>query len=428
MPIAHWSDLRAVLVIGSVLRQEQPLLAVRLRRAARSGAQVHRVAARREDWAMPVAETLVGKPSEWPALLGEILSAAAQQTGTPLPEDLLPLTTAMPSSAALLIASDLVAAQGKSAVVLGQLAQQHPDYATLYRLAQVLGDVTGAPFGQLALAANTVGAALAGALPRRGAFHTHAQTGLDAQAQWRQPRQAYVMMGLEPSLDCADPSLALKALRQAETVVALSAFKGEAEQWATIMLPIAPFAETAGTFVSMEGRVQSFNGVVPPRGEARPAWKIWRVLGNLFDCPGFAQENLEEVRTEISPDLPLVCREALNNQLTRAPALKVRASLGTVERVGELPGYHADPLVRRAPALQGTALAGDIRVVLHPAQASSLGLSAGQWVRVSQGGGSVVLPVTLDETLAEGCAVVPIAHPLCASLGESMGMVVLEGA
>ncbi len=428
MAIAHWSDLRAVLVIGSGLRQEQPLLAVRLRRAARSGAQVHRVAARHEDWAMPVAGTLVGKPSEWSALLGEILSAVAQQTGASLPEDVLPLTTTTPSPEAVACASDLLAAQGKAAVVLGQLAQQHPDYATLYRLAQVLGEMTGSSFGQLALAANTVGAALAGALPQRGTLHTHARAGLDAQAQWRQPRQAYVLMGLEPALDCADPSLALKALRQAETVVALSAFKGDAEQWATIMLPIAPFTETAGTFVSMEGRVQSFSGVVPPRGEARPAWKIWRVLGNLLDCPGFDQETIEEVRTEISPDLPLGCREALSNQLTHAPVLKVRASLGTVERVGELPGYHADPLVRRAPALQETALAGNIRVILHPAQAASLGLGAGQSVRVRQGEGSVVLPVTLDETLAEGCAVVPIAHPLCASLGEAMGMVVLEGA
>lgn len=425
-PISHWSTLRSVLLIGSSLRQEQPLLAVRLRRSARSGAQVHRVMASQEDWAMPLGETLVGKPSNWSALLGEVLSAVALRTGTAVPVDLQPLITS-PSVAAVTIADNLLAHPGLGALVLGQQAQQHPAYATLYRIAQVLADMTGQPFGQLAVAANSVGACLVGALPRLGPLHTHAPAGLDLMAQCRQPRCGYMVMGLEPELDCADSALALQALKQADVVVALTAFKGQAESWATVMLPIAPFTETAGTFVSMEGRVQTFAGVVAPQGEARPAWKVWRVLGNLFECPGFDHESVHDVRMEISPDLVQVARTAMHNGLTQAPPLKVHATLGKLERLGIVPGYHADSLVRRSLSLQQTALGTHIRVVLHPDQANSLGLVSGQTVRVRQGEQqSAELPLTIDHTLALGCAMVPAAVPQTAGLGEAMGWVVLE--
>lgn len=427
MPVTHWSTLRSMVLIGASLRQEQPLLAVRLRRSARSGAHVHRVMARNEDWAMPLAETLLGKPSEWPALLGDILSAVAQRSGKSVPQDLQPLL-GLPSVQAQAVAIDLLAHPRQSAVVLGQQAQQHPAYATIYRIAQVLAEMTEQPFGQLAAAANTVGAALMGALPHRGPFHVHGPTGMDFMAQCRQPRRAYVVMGLEPELDCADPALAIQALQQADTVVAMSAFKGTAEDWATVMLPMAPFTETAGSFVSMEGRPQSFNGVVKPRGEARPAWKIWRVLGNLFDCPGFEQNTIEEVRTEISPDWDQVLREALDNGLTAAPALRLHASMGKLERVGQVPGYHADPLVRRSDALQTTALGQDQFIVLHPQQAEMLGLLAGQKIRVCQGEGSAVLPLLLDDGLAMGCAIVPAGVDATSPLGDAMGWVHLEGA
>ncbi|NDU85810.1 MAG: NADH-quinone oxidoreductase subunit G [Ferrovum sp.] len=428
LPVAQWSDLRAVLLVGSNLRSEQPLLAVRLRRVARSGAKIHRLGARAEDWAMSIASSAVAKPSEWPGLLAEVLGVVAQRTSKELPAGLLPLVGSSPSEQAQRVATDLLDAAGHGAVILGHQAQHHPDYSTLYYIAQTLAAMVEVPFGQLGVAANSVGAWLAGAVPQRGPLNTHASPGLDAQAMLRQPRQAYFVMGVEPTLDGADPALTLAALQQAQTVVALSAFKGDAENWATVMLPVAPFTETAGTFISMEGRVQAFNGVVPPRGEARPGWKVWRVLGNLFDLPGFNQESIEEIRTEISPDLVKVSAEALHNGLNHAPVVKIRASLGTVERLGEVSGYHADPLVRRSPALQATRLGTEICVTLHPSSAQSMGLVAGQKVRVHQGESSAELVLQLDSSLALGCAAVPTGHPLTAGLGEAMGFIVVEGA
>ncbi|MDA8416908.1 MAG: NADH-quinone oxidoreductase subunit NuoG [Betaproteobacteria bacterium] len=425
-PISYWSSLKSILLIGSSLRQDQPLLAVRLRRSARSGARIHRVMARSEDWAMPVAETLLGKPSDWPALLGDILSAVAQRSGKVVPQDLQPLLNS-PSMQADAVAKDLLSNPGQAVVILGQQAQQHPAYATLYRIAQVLAEMVEQPLGQLPQAANSVGASLAGALPHRGPFYIHEPSGLDFMAQCRQPRRAYVVMGIEPELDCADPALACEVLQQAETVVAMTAFKGNAEKWATVMLPIAPFTETGGTFVSMEGRVQSFTGVVLPRGEARPGWKVWRVLGNLMNCSGFEQDTLDAVRAEISSDIDEMAREALDNGLSGEPAIRVHASLGTLERLGGVPGYHADPLVRRSSALQQTALGQDIAVVLNTQQAEHMGLTAGQAVRIWQGKHDTVLPLKLDDGLAMGCAVVPAGVPSTAMLGDAMGWIHLEG-
>jgi NADH-quinone oxidoreductase subunit G len=218
----------------------------------------------------------------------------------------------------------------------------------------------------------------------------------------------------------------MAALKAADFVVALSAFKGRAPEWATVILPIAPFTETAGTFISMEGRVQSFNGVVAPKGEARPAWKVLRVLGNLFERSGFDYESVEDVRIEMSPDLALVASQCCDNGLTGMPQLKVRASLGTIERVGEVPVYHADPLVRRSPSLQATRLASTLQVTVHPQLGARLGLAAGQRVRVRQGEGMAELPLAFDAGLPEGCARIPTAHPATAGLGDALGMVSLE--
>src|SRR6185436_18680066 len=161
-------------------------------------------------------------------------------------------------------------------ILLGHYAQQHPDFAVLYAIAQELGRVTGATVGLLPDGANAVGAHLAGAVPQRG---------LDACAMVAQPRKAYLTMGVEAELDMGPEALA--ALSSADFHVALSAYRNATTEAAHVMLPITPFSETGGTFVNMEGRVQSFNAVVKPQGDSRPGWKVLRMLGALLDIPGF---------------------------------------------------------------------------------------------------------------------------------------------
>ena len=424
MPVARFSELKSCLIVGSALRQEQPLLAVRLRRAASLGAQIHLINPFVDDLAMPVARQLTGTPSEMPGLLAQVLLAVAQRQGQGVDATLQTLMGGAPTATAEGVAESLLRDPAR-AIFLGHLAQHHPAYGTLYALAAELARLLDCPFGVLGEAANSMGAALAGAVPHRGPLGTHSATGLDAQAMLRNPRKAYLVMGLEPELDCADPAQAMAALKVADFVVALSAFKGKAQDWATVILPIAPFTETAGTFVSMEGRAQSFNGAVVPKGEARPAWKVLRVLGNLFELSGFDYESVEDVRTEISPDLALVASQSGDNGLSGPPQLKVRASLGTIERIGEVPVYQADPLVRRSPALQATRLAR-MQVTVHPQLGARLGLAAGQMVRVRQGEGTAELPLVFDAGIPEGCARIPTAHPATAALGDALGMVSLE--
>src|SRR6185436_10237383 len=175
-------------------------------------------------------------------------------------------------------------------VFLGNLAQHHPDAARLHELGLAVAGLAGARFGFLGEAANSVGGYLAGCVPADG--------GVDAGAMLRDPRKAYVLLGVEPELDAHDARQAATAMKAAELVVALSPYQHGATDYAHVILPIAPYTETSGTFVSTDGTVQSFGGVVQPLGETRPAWKVLRVLGNLLGLAGFEHDSSEDVRRE----------------------------------------------------------------------------------------------------------------------------------
>src|SRR5690606_23621252 len=198
-----------------------------------------------------------------------------------------------PSEAPRRIAESL-ASGSRVAIYLGNLAQHHPDARLLHALVQRIADAVGARFGFLGEAANSVGAAFAGAVPFGGAV-----AGLNARAMLEEPRHAYVLLNAEPELDCHDPSVALAAMRKAEFVIALSPYQHAAVDYAHVLLPIAPFTETSGTFVDTEGRAQSFRGVVNPLAETRPGWKVLRVLGTLLELDGFAYNSSEQVRDEV---------------------------------------------------------------------------------------------------------------------------------
>jgi NADH-quinone oxidoreductase subunit G len=295
-----------------------------------------------------------------------------------------------------------------AAVLLGNFAQQHPQAARIHAAAQALG----VRAGFLGEAANSVGGYLAG-LPRAG----------NVKAFLDKPRRAYLLLNVEPRLDCADPQNAAAALGRADFVLSLSAFKPGAQDAAHVVLPIAPFSETAGTFVSTEGRVQSFNGAVPPLGEARPAWKVLRVLGNLLGAQGFDYQGCDEVREEClrGKDLGAL----LSNEISQPDEPAQAKPLG-LQRIAEVPIYFADPLVRRARALQRTRDAQPPRAWMNSALMQRLGVTAGQPVRIKQGAGEAQLAAALDERLPEGCVRVAAAHPSTAALGAMFGELELE--
>ncbi|WP_186248530.1 MULTISPECIES: NADH-quinone oxidoreductase subunit NuoG [unclassified Burkholderia] len=415
MPIADLSNVDAAFVVGSFLRRDHPLFAARLRQAAKNGAKLHFLHATGDDALIPTAQRIVAAPSAWLDELAGIAAAVAQLRGVALPDTLAGVTA---SPAAQAVAQSLANGE-RRAVLLGNVAVRHPEFAKLHAVAKWIADNTGATFGFLTEAANTVGAHVVGALPGEG--------GLNAREAFAQPRKGYVLLNVEPEFDTADPAQALAALNQAEMVVVMSPFKHGLD-YADVLLPVAPFTETAGTYVNAEGTVQSFNGVVRPLGDTRPGWKVLRVLGSLLGLPNFEYETSEEVRLAALGDAGVAGR--LSNQPSVAPVrVAANAANGGFERLADVPIYHADALVRRAGALHLTAAAKAANAAALPAALfDKLGLKEGDAVRVRQGERAVQLPAVRDANLAETVVRVSAATPAGAALGSLSGELVVEKA
>ncbi|HWT53653.1 MAG TPA: NADH-quinone oxidoreductase subunit NuoG, partial [Rhodocyclaceae bacterium] len=342
MKVTEFAKLDRVLVVGSFLRKDHPLLAQRLRQSAKRGTQVSLIQSVDDDQLIKNTLRAVGLPSQLPQVLAEVVKAVATAKGAAVDAALSGVTV---SAAAQKIADSLVSGSN-AGVFLGNFAQQHPQAASLEALAQQLAKLLGAKHGVLGEAANSVGGYVAKALP-----FGHGGNGLNAAQMFAQPRKAYLLVNTEPELDSANGAQATAALKDAAMVAVFSAFKSEAAlDYADVLLPISPFTETSGTFVNTEGRVQSFNAVAKALGETRPGWKVLRVLGNVLNLPGFEYVSSEEVRDEVLGGADEFVN-GLDNGVNAAVSLN-GAAAGGVERIADVPIYFADALVRRAPSLQ----------------------------------------------------------------------------
>jgi len=414
--IADLSNVDTAFVIGSFLRRDHPLFAARLRQAAKNGAKLTFLNASNDDSLIPTAHRLVAAPSAWLDQLAGIAAAVSEARGVALPEAFAGREA---SAAAKDVAASLSAGE-KRVVLLGNVAVQHPDFAQIQAAAQWIADNTGASFGFLTEGANSVGAHLVDALPGEG--------GLNAREVFEQPRKGYLLLNAEPEFDTANPAQAIAALKSAEMVVVLSPFRHGME-YADVLLPIAPFTETSGTFVNAEGTAQSFNGVVRGLGDTRPGWKVLRVLGTMLGLPGFEFDTAEEVRIAALGTGDLTTRLSNKTTVAAKRAASNIAVKGGFERLADVPIYHADALVRRAPSLHLTAAARDANVAGLPTTLfDKLGLMDGDAVRVKQGDLSVVLAAVRDANLAESVVRVPAATAAGAALGGLFGELVVEKA
>ena len=336
--IASLSTLQSALVVGSNLRKDHPLFAQRIRQAVRAGCALSVIGSAAQDWAMPVANTLLARDTSWVQALADVAAAVAAEKGVAAPAD------GVASDSAKAIARSLLAGERK-AVLLGNGAAHHARASSLLALANWIGEQTGASVGYLTEAANTVGAQLAAALP--GA------DGKNAGQMLAGALKAVLLLNNEPEFDSAAGAAALDGLKQAAMVVTLSPFKTNMA-FSDVLLPIAPFTETSGTFVNAEGRVQSFHAVVKPLGETRPAWKVLRVLANLLEIPGFDFESSQEVLGKVCglpPQGQTILSDQILSNATQAaidlkPALRSPAVAGI---------YELDGLLRRSTSLQLTA-------------------------------------------------------------------------
>ncbi|MDE1182727.1 NADH-quinone oxidoreductase subunit NuoG [Paraburkholderia sp.] len=414
--IANLSMIDSALVIGSNLRRDHPLFAARLRQAVKAGASLTLLQATDDNALIPLAKRIVAAPSAWLNELAGIAAAAAEARGEALPDALagVEATEAQKRAASSLAVGDT------RLLLIGNSVVRHPDFARIHAIAQWIAEATGATLGFLTEGANTVGAHLVGALP--------GNDGLNAREVFEQPRKGYVLLNLEPEFDAANPAQALSALNQAEMVVVMSPFQTGAE-YADVLLPIAPYTETAGTFVNAEGTVQTFNGVVRPLGDARPAWKVLRVLGSLLGLPGFEFDTAEEVRDAALGNADLASRLSNKAGVAIGRGTAATTAEGAFERIADVPIYHADALVRRAPSLHLTAAARTANSAGLPAALfDKLGLKDGDAVRVRQGELSVELPAVRDANLAETVVRVSAATAAGAALGSLFGELLVEKA
>ena len=384
--IEDFGNNDAILVIGANLRKEQPLLTARLRGAAKGGAALSVLGSSKEALHMPLFAQEVLHPNDWAGFLAGLAQDAQSA-----------------------IANTLQQAD-KAAVVLGAEAQNHPDYTAIYAAAQALAAATGATLGILPQAANSVGADVLAL-----------DSGASIQEMLAAPKKAVLLLNVEPEIDVAAGGQAVAALKQAQSVMAFTPFVSDTLlEVCDVLLPIAPFTETSGSFINMEGRLQSFYGVVKGLGDSRPLWKVLRVLGNVFALQGFEYDSSEQVlKDAVNADtLP----EKLNNQAAWQSA-GVQTASGLV-RVGGVGIYHSDAIARRSVPLQATGHAAVPAARVHPNTLAALGLADGDMAQATQGGAKLAVTVAADAHLPENVVYLPL-HTENAALGALMNTIEL---
>ncbi|MSP97858.1 MAG: NADH dehydrogenase (quinone) subunit G [Betaproteobacteria bacterium] len=366
MPIADLARLDRVLVVGSFLRKDHPLIAQRLRQAAKRGTQIHVLHSVDDDWLMNVKSRKIVAPSE---ILNSISSF-----------------------------SEMLKGGKNAAILLGNFAQQHPQAAAIHAAAQAIG----VKVGFLGEAANSVGGFVAG-LPVAGGIPEVSRS------------KSLVLLGLDATLDLANPNL----VKEKQFIVNLTSFKSDVGD---VLLPIAPFTETPGTFINTEGRVQGFHAAVRPMGDARPAWKVLRVLGTMLGLPGFDFETADQVR-----DACLAGRDVSKLLSNGIFGIKEnQQTISGIQRIADVPIYFADPLARRSAPLQKTHDARAPMAWMNGKLLQSLGVVPGNSVLVKQGQNQVKLAAAMDDKLPDGCVRVAAGHPSTAGLGAMFGTVSLE--
>ncbi|MGD9355154.1 MAG: NADH-quinone oxidoreductase subunit NuoG [Chromatiales bacterium] len=382
MTLADLEKADAILLVGSNARKEQPLVNHRIRKAALRGAAVMAVNPVDFDFNYPLAHSVIAAPS---ALAGAIDNADIKS---------------------------VLSEAGNAVVLVGETATSCPDYSLVCKAAADLALATGSVLGFLTAGANTAGAWMAGAVDA------------DASASIIETaRRGWLLVGIEPEFDCIQGRQASEAIARSSNVVALTAWRTQAlEEIATVMLPIGHFTETSGTYVNCQGDRQSFAGIVEPRGDARPAWKVLRVLGNLLDVEGMEYNSSEEIRDEVFANVS----EFTANSVTLDGAGQKESAAG-LERIATPAPYMADGITRRATPLHATVDAS-WGISMSPATASNLGLAEGDSAVLKQGEGSAASTVILDERVPDNCVWYPGGVPGSEEIGGSSGTVTVEKA
>ena len=409
-----WPDCDAILLLGSNIRHDQPILGHRVRTAWRKNqARVMDINPVAYPFHFDLIERSIVAPQHMVGRLAAVTRAALDLKGHQPGDDVLGqcLAAATVDEQAKRMAEQLASAE-RGLIVLGDGALNHAEAAWLRELASLLAETLDVALCVLPGPANSEGAWRAGAVPDA--------RGLNASAMLDACLPAYLLWDIDPSLDLARPAAAARAFADAR-VVAITAFADSAlEAVADVLLPLAPVPETDGSYINLDGRQQDFTAALKPPGEARAGWKILRRLGERLGLSGFDFVALDAVQAQLATTTP-----ASVDSLVLEPSVADQDSLW---RIGDVPIYAGDNLLRRAPALQATTHAGDDRVRLNPTTATRLGLVEGQPVRVQMGEAATELDWLTDERIAEDAVWLPAASTAASGLDGTSGPVRLEPA
>lgn len=435
--IAELENQNAFLLIGSNVRQDQPMINHRIRKAALQGAKVMCVNPFELELNYDVAHQVVSSPVEMVDSLAVLAKASFTSSKAKIPAGLNDLLADVKvTKTDKEIIENLKDAVGEdnasgALVLLGNLSVQNPAYSTLRALASLIAENTGAKLGYLADAANTAGAWLAGAVPhRKEAGGSVDFAGHSVTQMLNKTKKIFVLLDVEPLFDCDNAQQAKAVMDQAECIISISPYaSGNMLSCADIILPSAAFSETSGTYVNVEGLWQSFRAATQNFADARPAWKILRVLGNKLDVEGFDYVSSTDVRDE----LKAICdaTPAVNNDF-EVSGIYMRpdaASVDKLQRIGEVAKYSADSLVRRATSLQKSAPEQDA-IHLSGKEIERLGLQrildesihgVPVTVNVKQGDEVVSMPLLVNDNIPDGCALLGSGTQVSSLLGAAFG-------
>jgi NADH-quinone oxidoreductase subunit G len=418
---AHLEQADTVLLMGSNIRREQPILANRVRKAYHNqGGQILAINPLQLELNVPVELQEIVHPDTWVATLAGLAKALGAADNSLTPQTMKASLEDVTVSTTIQTMAERLKEKNNSVLCLGALALNHPQASELRAWTRLIAGLSGAKLMELTPGANALGASQVGSLP----YKDQTAPGLNAQAQFNKPLKAYVLFGIEPELDCANPHQVTQALQAADLVIAFSAYRSKAlEQYADIMLPIAPFIETGGTFVNAQGDWQTFPESIPAQGEARPGWKVLRVFANILQLPNYEYSQCDDIRQELQSHL----RESSHAEFAPVwPAPSITPVATSLKRVTEWPLYRIDSVVRRSQALQNCGASDSLQAVINPQLAKQKGLQEADEVRVSQNGVGVELAVTISDNMPNDVVYIPAAYDETAALGESFGAITIE--
>jgi len=396
MPLAQVQKAKAILLVGSNPRHEQPLLAHRIRQAWKHGAKVFAINPVDFDFNFVLAGKTIATPAGMVDALLKLAKAGNDDGHLP---DSDALAAAIKPVSADDGARALHAAlkQGGAVVIFGDSAVQHPQASLLRAAARFVALAAGAAYNELPAGANAIGLARAGVLPQAA--------GRDAAALLADPARALIAYHLG-SQDTASSAAYDAARSSADFHVYIGAYAcNGVRRTAHAVLPTGLPPEIDGTYVNVDGLVQTIAAGAKLPGEARPGWRVLRALGAALGLPGFDFTELGELRAMMQASFAAKSRNAQNAKIAPVPPLP--AAIGgqpSLVRIATVPIYRSDAVVRRAPALQAHPLTGHAAVALHPEDALALGLASGAEATIAGGDTQVVLPVVVTRAVPRGAA------------------------